>query len=575
MSPEKSKTNNLNLRALKTKEAKIEKSVEAESKKILKYAGFFEKYFLKYFLISLGALLVLLFIILWLTGVFSFCGDLYCSGKECNSGCKDCDSDSCVDQTCQPQVGENCKNSQDCVCEINEVCGVERNNSKSNGCYVMKCGDGFCDVKGENKNNCCLDCGCEAGYSCSKQKNECVFQIPELGLTANSLLAGVSASSLYSNRELIDDNGKKHPLLSLKIFNSGTNLAKDVKLALKIGQYTEEQKENIGDIESGKSKDYEWYPTPTENMLNIMDDTSVLISVVASFEDEHGKRYTSTESIPLTIVGRSNWGTYSSFSQFVTPIDGVVRMAVSAAGTFSTLDDQGVQNAARQIWDFLRGQNIDYISDPTMEYRQYPAEVLQRKKGDCDDLATMYVGLLESVGIKTALITHPGHMYAAYYDSKYINPIETTMLTSSFEEAYNYGLKEYNEHEKDRTITKVEDEWKNKNLKTPGFVGINTNEVEFPNIIVHLAHSSEWVCTSQGQYGCQQYGIAVYCDLTFENTGTGEGQKCVNVYTYVDERSVQSKVACEKVGPKDNSDTRVTYIGAHANTAYNYRCEVK
>lgn len=565
----------LDIDKLKAKEIKIKKSVGAESKKVLEYVGFFQKYFLKYFLISLGALIVLLFIILWLTGVFSFCGDIYCTEKECNSGCKDCDPGSCVDQTCQPQVKEDCENSPDCVCDINEVCGVGRKNSKNNGCYVITCGDGFCDAKGENKNNCCLDCSCEPGYSCNQQKNECQFQIPELGLTANSLLTGVSASSLYSNRELIDDNGKKHPLLSLKISNNGINVAKGVKLSLNIGQYMEKQEENLGDIASQSSKDYEWYPTSTENMLNIRDDTSVLINVVASFQDEHGQRYTSTKSIPLTIVGRNNWGTYSSVSQFVTPIDGVVRMAVSSAGTFSTLDDQGIQDATKQIWDFLRGQNIDYISDPTIEYRQYPAEVLERKKGDCDDLATMYVGLLESVGIKTALITHPGHMYAAYYDSKFIYPVETTMLTASFAEAYNSGLKEYNEHENDRTVTKIEEEWKNKNIKTPGFVGINTTNVEFPNIIVHTAQSSEWVCASQGQYGCLQYDLAVYCDITFENTGAGEGQKCVNVNTYVDEQLVQTKVACEKVGAKDNSETRVTYIGNHANTAYNYRCEVK
>ena len=251
-----------------------------------------------------------------------------------------------------------------------------------------------------------------------------------------------------------------------------------------------------------------------------------------------------------------------------------MRLAVSAAGSFSTRDDQGIQVAAKQIWDFLKGQNIDYTSDPTLEYRQYPAEVLKRKKGDCDDLATLYVGLLESVGIKTSLIVHPGHMYAAYYDSKFIYPVETTMLTSSFDDAYKEGLREYDEDKDTRTVTFIEDEWKSKNIKTPGFVGINSNEVVFPNILVHSTYNSEWVCTSQGQFGCTHYQLAVYCDLTFENSGTAAGQKCVNVDTYVDGYLVQTKVACENVGPGQHEDSRVTYTGEHANTAYQYRCEV-
>jgi len=50
----------LDIDKLKAKEVKIKRSVGAESKKVLKYAGFFQKYFLKYFLISLGTLIALI-----------------------------------------------------------------------------------------------------------------------------------------------------------------------------------------------------------------------------------------------------------------------------------------------------------------------------------------------------------------------------------------------------------------------------------------------------------------------------------------------------------------------------------
>ena len=48
-----------------------------------------------------------------------------------------------------------------------------------------------------------------------------------------------------------------------------------------------------------------------------------------------------------------------------------------------------------------------------VDYIQFPCESLESKKGDSDDLALLYCALLESYGIKTALITVPGQMFMA------------------------------------------------------------------------------------------------------------------------------------------------------------------
>jgi hypothetical protein len=149
------------------------------------------------------------------------------------------------------------------------------------------------------------------------------------------------------------------------------------------------------------------------------------------------------------------------------------------------------------------------------------------------------------------------------------------MLTSSFDDAIKEGAKEYEEHKNDRKIIIIEEEWKFKNIKTPGSVGITTNEVAFPYIDVHYSQSAEWQCDSQGQYGCQHYDLVVYCDLTFVNTGNDQGQKCVDVYTYVDDAYVQKKVVCETIGANENQETRVDYIDhGHANVAFTYMCEL-
>jgi hypothetical protein len=52
------------------------------------------------------------------------------------------------------------------------------------------------------------------------------------------------------------------------------------------------------------------------------------------------------------------------------------------------------------------GQVVDYI--------QFPRQTLQYKGGKCSDFSVLYSALLESVGIETAFITIPGHIFMAF-----------------------------------------------------------------------------------------------------------------------------------------------------------------
>jgi hypothetical protein len=53
-------------------------------------------------------------------------------------------------------------------------------------------------------------------------------------------------------------------------------------------------------------------------------------------------------------------------------------------------------------------KELVYISDPraSAEYVQFPAETIGLKGGDCDDLSVLYISLLESSGIETALVDY-------------------------------------------------------------------------------------------------------------------------------------------------------------------------
>ena len=77
------------------------------------------------------------------------------------------------------------------------------------------------------------------------------------------------------------------------------------------------------------------------------------------------------------------------------------------------------------IWNYLRSLNLTYVSDPNsgyanvseggvIDYIQFATQTLTRKSGDCDDLVTLISNSLESIGISTAYIDVPGHVFLAF-----------------------------------------------------------------------------------------------------------------------------------------------------------------
>jgi hypothetical protein len=48
-----------------------------------------------------------------------------------------------------------------------------------------------------------------------------------------------------------------------------------------------------------------------------------------------------------------------------------------------------------------------------MDFLKFPRQTLKQKAGDCDHLTVLFCSLLESVGIESAFITVPGHIFPA------------------------------------------------------------------------------------------------------------------------------------------------------------------
>lgn len=132
---------------------------------------------------------------------------------------------------------------------------------------------------------------------------------------------------------------------------------------------------------------------------------------------------------------------------------------------------------ARYIFDAL-GQTVRYVSDPKLsrDFVQYPSETIALNSGDCEDITVCYASLLMSVGISAAFVdvlpadtAADAHLYLMFdtgikadrartlseNPKRYIIrrteknvetvwiPVETTLLRSGFDEAWDAGAEEY------------------------------------------------------------------------------------------------------------------------------------
>jgi tetratricopeptide (TPR) repeat protein len=135
---------------------------------------------------------------------------------------------------------------------------------------------------------------------------------------------------------------------------------------------------------------------------------------------------------------------------------------------------------AMGIHEALAVYGLQYVPDPTqtwsarfsnktaVDFLQFPNQTLQYRGGDCDDLSILYNALLESVGVETAFITAPGHIFTAFainvkpeelaqkftrpqdfivQNGKVWVPVEITAVSDSFVRAWDVAAQEWRKYQ--------------------------------------------------------------------------------------------------------------------------------
>ena len=199
---------------------------------------------------------------------------------------------------------------------------------------------------------------------------------------------------------------------------------------------------------------------------------------------------------PYTTLSRNSmtWEDDRQAAAFVSPRDSCAQKfarQVKSIVKASLRNDipENIQYAGA-LFCALKNYGINYVIDPssayadnngglTIDFLQFPYQTLSYHGGDCDDLSIMNCSLLEALGIKTAFITIPGHIYIAFDSGvseseadrlipgkRYVVsqgrvwiPYEITLCTDTFDLALRTGYSQWEKAGDAAVLIPLEEAW--------------------------------------------------------------------------------------------------------------------
>ncbi len=320
----------------------------------------------------------------------------------------------------------------------------------------------------------------------------------------------------------------------VEIFNHEDNAITDVTVSFYQPQYMAHPKEcgTVKRIGKGESATFDLLSFFNEQILELTDKADTNSYVIVTYNNI-GQKQTKTFAMDVPVYGRNNmsWDDDRRAAVFVSSKDpAAMQFAkyVTSIVRENFREDVPINiQYATGIFEALNEFGINYVVDPSsafednvgtssIDFLQFPYQTLMYKGGDCDDLSILFCSLFEAVGIRTAFITIPGHIFMAFDsgmttaqaeatlvslndmivigDEVWV-PLEITLTDEGFYKAHRVGAREWRtaNSQGKAALYKMQDSWQ---LYSPISAPGATSNLHLPDsdLICSLFGSSidEW-----------------------------------------------------------------------------------
>ncbi len=242
------------------------------------------------------------------------------------------------------------------------------------------------------------------------------------------------------------------PLGAVTIFNTKNEIYDDIIVEVTApGLLSEPSKIIVPIIYPNEASENLIYAQLDNSLItaSITEDKEYSVTVTATYmKGETKKKIEKKSTVKVYQLNSISWKDKKHLASFINPRDEILRnFATSeiiaktsfADNRFSSVPKPILQSA--QVWEYLRQMNLTYVQDPNLSYEkismsnlidyvQFPIQTLEKKTGDCDDLVSLLSNTLEVLGIETAYIDVPGHVFLAFNTGLAPNELEEKGLSN-------------------------------------------------------------------------------------------------------------------------------------------------
>ncbi len=278
-----------------------------------------------------------------------------------------------------------------------------------------------------------------------------------------------------------------HPVGRLVVRNKGKIPIENLRVEFFVNQYMDNPTATaaLEFLKGGASAEIEIHALFNDRVLGISEATKVQ-AVISLTNSAAGESYGDRRVETLRVFDRNavTWTDDRRVAAFVASRDPTTmrfaKNVVSAAMSGGSGGLDGALLRAIALHEALGLYGLSYQVDPTtpftefhgkkaaVDYIQFPNQTLEFKAGDCDDLSILNCALLESLGVETAFVTVPGHIYMAFAlespgseaikqfqrpgdliirEGKAWVPVEITSIKEGFLKAWDLGARQWRENE--------------------------------------------------------------------------------------------------------------------------------
>jgi len=288
-------------------------------------------------------------------------------------------------------------------------------------------------------------------------------------------IAGITLANLFPS--LMHWYGQ-HPPGSVTVSNPLASPVRKVRASLFIPGFMDLPVDSsvLDTLSPGDSRTFTLAPVFSQKVLELQEDMAVQAQVTVTWT-AGGQEQAASRSVPATIYRNTAlaWDDTRKISSYITPnestISGFAARALSGAAAGSPSAPRFSRSflQAVRIIDALGSYGITYVQNLDAPFSKalgkaeiidtvhFPRVTLYNRAGDCSDTTALLCSLLESVGIRTAAITTPGHIFMAFNSEEPAEnaslfrtdtlepvvksgtvwiPIETTVLSQGFVAAW-------------------------------------------------------------------------------------------------------------------------------------------